>query len=81
MTHNKNAEFKQATKNDNRITKVGVKEVVGFKGEFTFDSSKPDGTPRKLMDSSKLNNLGWKPTISLEDGIKSVYREQDKSDW
>ncbi len=50
-----------------------VKEIVGFEGELRFDTSKPDGTPRKLMDTSKINNLGWKASISLKDGIKKVY--------
>ncbi len=50
-----------------------VKEIVGFAGELRFDTSKPDGTPRKLMDTSKINNLGWKASISLKDGIKKVY--------
>lgn len=52
-----------------------VKKVVGFEGELVFDSSKPDGTPRKLMDVSKLHSLGWKARIGLEDGIRSVYEE------
>ncbi len=52
-----------------------VKEIVGFNGELKFNTSKPDGTPRKLMDVSKLNRLGWKHTISLEEGIKKVYEE------
>lgn len=51
-----------------------VKRVVGFNGQLVFDISKPDGTPRKLMDSSRLNALGWKPTISLPDGIASAYK-------
>ncbi len=51
-----------------------IKEVVGFTGDLRFDSSKPDGTPRKLLDISKLKNLGWKPSISLSDGIKSTYQ-------
>lgn len=50
-----------------------VKGIVGFEGELTFDTSKPDGTPRKLMDVSKLEGLGFKYSIELEDGIKSVY--------
>ena len=49
-------------------------KVVGFKGELIFDSSKPDGTPRKLMDISRLNSLGWKATISLEDGLRDTYQ-------
>lgn len=52
-----------------------VQKVVGFAGKITWDASKPDGTARKLMDSSKLYNMGWKPKISLESGIKSVYEE------
>lgn len=50
-----------------------IKQIVGFEGELTFDTSKPDGTPRKLMDVSKLKNLGFKYNIELEDGIRSVY--------
>jgi GDP-L-fucose synthase len=53
-----------------------IKEITGFKGEVVFDSSKPDGTPRKLMDVSKLHNFGWKATIVLKDGIKKVYQDQ-----
>ncbi|CAH9093235.1 unnamed protein product [Cuscuta europaea] len=51
-----------------------VKEVVGFKGEICWDSSKPDGTPRKLMDSSKLARMGWIPKISLRDGLTDTYK-------
>lgn len=53
-----------------------VKEIVGFKGEIVFDTTKPDGTPRKLMDVSKLNNLGWNFSIDLKAGIEAVYREK-----
>ena len=52
-----------------------VKEIVGFKGAVRNDTSKPDGTPRKLMDVSRLNALGWAPDISLKDGVKKVYEE------
>lgn len=52
-----------------------VKKTVGYKGELVFNTSKPDGTPRKLMDVSRINQLGWKHNISLEDGIKTVYEE------
>ena len=52
-----------------------VKKITGFTGEITFDNEKPDGTPRKLMDVSKLNSLGWQPKINLEEGIASVYKE------
>jgi len=50
-----------------------IKDIVGFKGQILFDKSKPDGTPKKLMDSSLLNSLGWKPAIKLSDGLKSTY--------
>ncbi len=53
-----------------------VKDIVGFKGEIVFDTSKPDGTPRKLMDVSKLNNLGWNFSIDLKAGIEAVYKEK-----
>ncbi|HQT58865.1 GDP-L-fucose synthase [Daejeonella sp.] len=56
-----------------------VKEVVGFMGELVFDLSKPDGTPRKLMDVSKLNGLGWNYKISLEDGLKLAYADYLKN--
>lgn len=52
-----------------------IKKVVGFEGELTFDSTKPDGTPRKLMDVSKLHQLGWKHQIELEEGIKLAYQD------
>ncbi|XP_010242673.1 PREDICTED: putative GDP-L-fucose synthase 2 [Nelumbo nucifera] len=51
-----------------------VKEVVGFEGDLVWDSTKPDGTPRKLMDSSKLAELGWVPKISLRDGLVDTYK-------
>ncbi len=50
-----------------------IKDIVGYTGEIEWDRSKPDGTPRKLMDVSKLNSLGWKPKLSLEEGIRRVY--------
>ena len=52
-----------------------IKDVVGFKGELKLDSSKPDGTPRKLMDVSKLANAGWSYKIELAEGIKSAYTD------
>lgn len=48
--------------------------VVGFEGRIIFDATKPDGTPRKIMDSSRLRGLGWRPAISLDDGLRSTYR-------
>jgi len=50
-----------------------IKEVVGFKGEILFDDTKPDGTLRKLMDASRLKNMGWKHKISLSEGLKRAY--------
>lgn len=58
-----------------------VKQIVGFEGDIITDTTKPDGTPRKLMDVSKLTNLGWKASISLEEGIKKVYEEIKDRDW
>lgn len=52
-----------------------IKEVVGFQGDLEFDSSKPDGTPRKLMDVSKLTSLGWKAKTNLKEGIKLAYED------
>lgn len=52
-----------------------IKKVIGFEGELEFDSSKPDGTPRKLMDVSKLHGAGWKHKIQLEEGIKLAYQD------
>ena len=61
---------------------VSIKELatiiateVGYIGSLEFDATKPDGTPRKLMDTTKINNLGWKPSITLEDGIKKTIKE------
>ena len=50
-----------------------VKEVVGFDGEIVFNTKMPDGTKRKLLDVSKIENLGWKPVITLKDGLKGIY--------
>ncbi|NVO02174.1 MAG: GDP-L-fucose synthase [Bacteroidetes bacterium] len=56
-----------------------VKRIIGFDGDLKFDETKPDGTPKKLLDVSKLLNLGWKPKISLEEGISKVYLEVSKN--
>jgi GDP-L-fucose synthase len=55
-----------------------VKEIVGYGGDIFFDSSKPDGTPRKLMDVTKIHSLGWQHKISLEKGLKTVYEQYSK---
>jgi len=52
-----------------------IKNIIGYEGEINFDASKPDGTPRKLMDVSKLHQKGWKHKIELEDGIKLAYQD------
>ncbi len=72
--------------NDDEIINIGVGEdvsikelaetvrrVVGFEGELKFDTTKPDGTPRKLVDTTKINQLGWKAKVELEDGIRKAY--------
>ncbi len=58
-----------------------VKKIVGYEGTIIHDISKPDGTPRKLMDNTRLTQLGWKSTITLEDGIRSVYGQLTNKDW
>lgn len=58
-----------------------IKQIVGFEGDILTDTSKPDGTPRKLMDVSKLTNLGWKASISLEEGIRKVFEEIKDRIW
>ena len=50
-----------------------ISDAVGFRGSVVWDTTKPDGTPQKLLDVSKLRALGWEPTISLRDGIKRTY--------
>jgi len=57
-----------------------VKEIVGFEGEIEHDLSKPDGTPRKLMDVTKLHNMGWKARIELHAGIQKVYKDFIKTE-
>jgi GDP-L-fucose synthase len=52
-----------------------VKEIVGFKGDLKFNTDMPDGTPRKLLDVSKLNSAGWKYKIELKDGIENAYQD------
>jgi GDP-L-fucose synthase len=63
-------------------TDVSIKELaelivaeVGYQGQLFFDITKPDGTPRKLMETAKLNNLGWRPKIKLDDGIRKTIQE------
>ncbi len=58
-----------------------VRDIVGFQGRIDWNTDKPDGTPRKLLDVSKLHELGWKHRIPLEEGIRGVYQNVDKSTW
>ena len=69
------------TGEDITITELAmlIKEVVGYEGSLVYDHTKPDGTPRKLMDVSKLTQLGWKYSIELKDGLKRVYNDYKNS--
>jgi GDP-L-fucose synthase len=58
-----------------------VKNITAFKGEIVWDTTKPDGTPKKLMDVSKLTQKGWKASITLEEGIRKVYQEIKDTVW
>jgi GDP-L-fucose synthase len=58
-----------------------IKNITGFKGVLKFDSTKPDGTPRKLLDVSKIHALGWKHSIELEEGIRIVYEDVKKMEF
>lgn len=64
------------TGRDIRITDLAylVKEIVGYQGRIVYDRTKPDGMPQKLLDVSRISNLGWTPTISLREGIRRTYR-------
>jgi GDP-L-fucose synthase len=57
---------------------VGISKVVGYEGGIHFNTSMPDGTPRKLLDVSRLEGIGWKYTTSLKDGIEKTYRDYEK---
>jgi len=80
--------------NDNDIINIGygedytikeiadtIRNVVGYEGEIVWDTTKPNGTPKRLMDSTKMTNLGWKPKISLKDGLKNAYDTFLTSKW
>ncbi|MFC4233122.1 GDP-L-fucose synthase family protein [Parasediminibacterium paludis] len=86
--------FLMASYNDQGLVNIGcgydvsikelallIKAIVGYEGEIIFDTTKPDGTPRKLMDVSKINHLGWKSKITLEQGIKMVYEDIKETVW
>ena len=58
-----------------------IRDTVGYQGDIVHDTSKPDGTPRKLMDVSKLTSLGWTASIALQEGVRMVYEEVKDIDW
>jgi GDP-L-fucose synthase len=59
-----------------------IQKVVGYVGKIRFDSSKPDGTIRKWLDSRKLKKLGWEPKVELESGLKMTYKQLvDQNGW
>jgi GDP-L-fucose synthase len=62
---------------DYTITELAeiIKDIIGFEGEIIYDHSKPDGTPRKLLDSSRIYALGWKPITELKEGIQQAYND------
>jgi GDP-L-fucose synthase len=74
-TENRFLHLNIGTGKDLRISELAevIKSIIGFTGEIAWDSSKPDGTARKLLDVSRINSLGWKESIDLEEGIKMVY--------
>ena len=58
-----------------------AKEIVTFDGKISHDFAKPDGTPRKLLDISRIRNLGWEPKVSLEEGVSKTYRGYIEQSW
>ncbi len=79
--YNKNEHINVGSANEVSILNLAktIARVIGFKGRFTFDKSKPDGTPRKFIDSKKINSLGWKSKTNLLDGIKLTYESYLKN--
>ena len=53
-----------------------IKNIVGFRGKIIWDNTKPDGTPRKLLDSTKINKLGWNSRININNGVEIVYKSE-----
>jgi len=56
-----------------------IKKIIGYKGQIKFDSTKPDGTKRKFLDSNRMNSLGWKPIVNLNNGLIKTYKDFIKS--
>jgi nucleoside-diphosphate-sugar epimerase len=63
------------TGKDQTIAEIAkmIQETIGFKGETVFDSNKPDGTPKKLLDTTRINELGWQPCFKLKEGLMDAY--------
>ena len=91
LTYN---DYKSITENKGSFINVGsgsevtikelaetISEVVGYNGNLIFDTNMPDGTPRKLLDSNKIKNLGWKPKYNLLEGLKITYEDYLKNTW
>ena len=78
QTYSGNVSVNVGTGEDISIRELAemIKKITGYSGEITWDTSKPDGTPRKLLDVSLIHSLGWKHSISLEEGIRAVYKEK-----
>ncbi len=76
QSYNKSEIINIGTGSDVTITQLAaiIKDLVGFKGSIEYDSRKPDGTPRKLLDVTKINKLGWSSKTSLEEGLKKTIR-------
>jgi GDP-L-fucose synthase len=74
-THNESDWVNIGTGEDVSIKELAnlIKQIVGYEGELAWDTSKPDGTPRKLLDVSKINSLGWRYKTNLENGINKTY--------
>ena len=81
--NNKHDKVNIGTGQDIAIKDVAIliKKIVGYTGEIKHDLTKPDGTPRKLMNVEKLNQAGWTAQIELEKGIQSVYENLKNEDW
>ena len=75
INYNKKAHINIGSGNDISIKELAelIKNIIGYKGEFIWDESKPNGMPKKLMDSTKINALGWLPKTSLKNGLKKTY--------
>ena len=62
-----------------RVMAAIIRNIIGFQGDLNFDQTKPDGTPRKILDVNRLAKLGWKATTGLEEGIRKAYEDFKKT--